>query len=516
MARQIMGRTLGIRAAAVGLTFLGAAANASAQEPCSACQTYRVQYQTVFEDRQVTAYRIGYETVYDERQITTYRPTWETELRERRYTVATPVVETSEREERYTVLKPVYETQVRDASYDVVRTVSETSEREERYIVQRPVMHTEERENRYMVQRPVNETIERDEQYTVMTPVTTYRPVVVDQGGFVDQQIVTPGRATTRMKILPDACVTDPATGQQVFQRGGLNWVREQCPDTVTVNRVWKPNLVTQQVPQVSMVPQVAVRKVPMTVCKMVPEEVVQKYNVQVCQMVPEEQVRKIPVVTYRQITERVPREISVQVCKMVPEEVVQRIPVRTMKTVVEERVEQVPVRVCKQVAELQTIRVPRTIETRTPVTYTYRIPRTIVSRVPIVNPCDPCAAGGVVAMPVVPAAGVMAPLAPAPAPAPSLGTETPVERSAPQKSEPAKAAPNSSTEGTNGSSNGATQKPGIGPEVNVPNNPPAPLGPNDAGSDQQNPGATAPNGVRKLSSEDTTAKLVPLIQPSK
>ena len=111
---------------------------------CDSCQTYRVGYSTVYEDRQMTVYRVEYETVYDQRQVTSYRPVWETQIRESRYMVAKPIYETSEREERYAVQRPVVETRVEDRSYDVVRNVYETSEREERYMVQRPVMETQD------------------------------------------------------------------------------------------------------------------------------------------------------------------------------------------------------------------------------------------------------------------------------------------------------------------------------------------------------------------------------------
>ena len=88
-------------------------ATAAAQcgvEPCGGCSscgqsctTYRLQYSTVYEERQVSAYKVELDTIYQERQVTSYRPVWETQTRERRYTVARPIFETSEREDRYTV-----------------------------------------------------------------------------------------------------------------------------------------------------------------------------------------------------------------------------------------------------------------------------------------------------------------------------------------------------------------------------------------------------------------------------
>jgi hypothetical protein len=53
---------------------------------CDACAqpAYRVECQTVYEERQVTAYRLQEETVYEERQVTRKVPVWETQNRERR------------------------------------------------------------------------------------------------------------------------------------------------------------------------------------------------------------------------------------------------------------------------------------------------------------------------------------------------------------------------------------------------------------------------------------------------
>ena len=121
---------------------------------CGDGQTYRIVYQTVYEQQQVTAYRIEYETVCEERQVTSYKPVWETQVRENRYQGGQADHETAEREEAYTVTRPVYETQFRDASYNRVRIVQETAEREESYTVSRPVYETAEREECYTVRGP--------------------------------------------------------------------------------------------------------------------------------------------------------------------------------------------------------------------------------------------------------------------------------------------------------------------------------------------------------------------------
>ena len=52
-----------------------------------ATQTYRLDFQTVYDERPMTAYRVSYETVYDTQSYTVQRPVWETQTSERRYTV---------------------------------------------------------------------------------------------------------------------------------------------------------------------------------------------------------------------------------------------------------------------------------------------------------------------------------------------------------------------------------------------------------------------------------------------
>jgi len=299
---------------------MAAAAPALAQECCPASsQTYRIEYQTLCEQRQVTAYRIEYETLCEERQVTSYKPVWETAVRENRYTVARPVTETSVREEFYTVQRPVYE--------------------------------TAEREETYTVMKPVYETAYRTEYRTVYQPVTTCQTQYVDQGCFAEQVVLKPGWPSTRLTWQSASCAVDPVTGQTVYQRPGLYWT--QTPGgRYEVQKVWRPNVVAQQVQQTSYVPQTVVQQVPMQVCKYMPEQIVRKVPVQVCRMMTEQQVRKIPVTT----------------CKMV----------------YEERVEQVPYQVCRMVAQQQTISVPHTVEKRIPVTYTYNVPRVVCYRVPL------------------------------------------------------------------------------------------------------------------------------------
>ncbi len=322
---------------------LASAGWAAAQEACllpptAVCgQTYRLVYRTVYEQQQHTAYRVEYETVCEEHPITTYKPVWETAVRENRYTVARPVTETTEREERYTVQRPVYETAERDESYTVMK--------------------------------PVYETAYRTETHTVLRPVTTYRTQYVDQGCYAQQTVLRPALPSTRLTWQRAACTVDPVTGATVYQRPGLYWV--QTPRAVAeVQQVWRPNVVAQQIPQTTYVPQTVAQQVPVQVCKYVPEVV----------------VRKVPV----------------QVCRMVTEQRVQRVPVTTCRMVYEERVEKVPYQVCRMVAEQSTVRVPRVVEKRIPVTYTCNVPRLVCYREPLDACGEPLAQAAVVA-PAVP-----------------------------------------------------------------------------------------------------------------
>ncbi len=291
----------------------------SGYQTCADGQTYRIVYQTVCEQRQVTAYRIEYETVCEQRQVTTYKPVWETTFRENRYTVARPVFETSMREETYTVQRPVYE--------------------------------TAEREERYTVMRPVYETAYRTQYRTVMRPVTTCQTRYIDQGCYSQQVVMKPSLPATRLKWQSAACAVDPITGRTVYQRPGLYWT--QTPrGRYEVQKVWRPNIVAQQVQQTSYVPQTVVEQIPYQVCKYVPQQMVRKVPYRVCRMVTEQRVRKIPV--------------------------------RTCRMVYEERVEQIPYQVCRMVAQQETISVPRVVEKRVPVTYTYNVSRVICYRVPL------------------------------------------------------------------------------------------------------------------------------------
>src|SRR5687768_9822121 len=94
--RSIM--QIAIRLLVVSLMFVSAGALRA--QTCG-CTSYQIVQKVVYDQVPTKAYRLEYETVMEERQITTQRPEWTTEMRERRFTVAKPVTETATREERY-------------------------------------------------------------------------------------------------------------------------------------------------------------------------------------------------------------------------------------------------------------------------------------------------------------------------------------------------------------------------------------------------------------------------------
>src|SRR5262249_5766133 len=136
---------------------------------------------------------------------------------------------------------------------------------------------TAERENRYMVQRPVLETAEREQCSTVCEPQTTYTTRYVDQGCWQEYQVLKPGPICMQPVCIPSKCVVDPCTGLSTYIPATTGFQQVQGPSTVQVNRVWKPNVVAEQIPQTTYVQRVVVQKVPIQVCRYVNEEVVQK-----------------------------------------------------------------------------------------------------------------------------------------------------------------------------------------------------------------------------------------------
>jgi len=388
-----------------------------------ATQTYRLDFQTVYDEQQMTAYRVSYETVYDTQNYTVQKPVWETQTQERRYSVQRPVWETQNREERFTVMKPVYETQIVDRSYDVTRDIVETASREERFTVMKPVYETAMQQQVSVVKRPVYETSEREEAYTVAEPVTQMRTTYSVGSQAIDTvtPVVTPG--ATALGYVPGGYAVNPYNGLMYWQRGGYTWMQSPGMVTNQVNRVYQPTVTPMQVPETTMVNRVVTRKVPVQTVRYVDEQVVQQVPVQTVRMIPEEQVRQVPVQTVRKVVERVENKVPVQTMRMVPEEQVRQVPVQVCKFVTEERVEPVSIQVMKYVTEQRTAQVPRVVEKKVPYTYTVRSPRTVVMRVPL-DPCGnpiPAAVSQTSAVGTAPAAVARPTTAPAPVAPPAL-----------------------------------------------------------------------------------------------
>jgi hypothetical protein len=288
-------------------------------QSCGTVQAYRLSYQTVYDQQQVTAYKTIYETAYEDRQVTTYKPVWET--------------------------------QYRDASYNRVSYMPETAEREEQYTVARQIVETQERTEVSTVLKPVCETSYRTEYRTVMQPVTTCQTQYVDQGQYVEQTVLKPGLPQTKLAWQPAASVTDPVTGAVTYQRAGLYWVQSPA-GRYEVQRVWQPNVVAQQVQQTNYVPQTVAEQVPVQVTRYVPEQVTKVVPYQVCRVVQEPQVRKVQYTTYKQVVERVEQQVPERVCKMVAVQ-------ETVRT---------PRCVEKQVPVTYSVAVPRVVCTRIPI----------------------------------------------------------------------------------------------------------------------------------------------------
>ncbi len=183
-------------------------------------------------------------------------------------------------------------------STNVGQPVWKTSFREVRDKVLRPVWETQYREEQFTVRRPVIETSMRAQPCTAPQAVTTFEPVQLNQGQWVEQLIREPNRPVNRLKWVPAGWNVDPKTGLQYWRPGMLRPVRVELPGRVRTYRVWQPNIVTTPVPTTSYTPRVQTRNVPVQTVRYVTERRVRKVPVQVCRMVEQEIVRQVPVTT--------------------------------------------------------------------------------------------------------------------------------------------------------------------------------------------------------------------------
>jgi len=327
----------------------------------------QVKYLPVSPPIEVTSYKKEVETQYREEQVTTYKTIWETVPQTTR--VARQVPETSVVQEKYRVLKPVWRTEYRDESYEITRYVPETSEREERVIVSRPVLEMEHREITETVRKPVQQTVFQEKRYTVQRPVTTYENRTVDKGGYVDSVKTEPGKTYNRLTWQSGGTHLDPATGQQRYRLPGLYWTPLTGEPKQTVEKVYKPNLVTEQVPVTTFKPETIIEQVPVNITTYQDEQVTRVEPVKVQRVIQEEVVKKIPVTTYKPVVERVEKIVPVQVYRMEEQEVIREIPRTTYKTIFEDQVQEI--QVPRQVKETQVVQKPVQVECWVPSTPT-------------------------------------------------------------------------------------------------------------------------------------------------
>ncbi|HZL87699.1 MAG TPA: hypothetical protein VFB96_04930 [Pirellulaceae bacterium] len=371
-----------------------------AHDCCMPCE--RIVSRVVYEEVPYTACRIEYETVTEQRQVTTQRPVYETEQRVRRYRVAKPVTETATREERFFTLKPVYETEERTREYDVTTWETVTETRQDRVLVSRPVVETQMQERQHVMRKAVQDTVWQDQAYTQMTPVTTMRTQLVDQGSFVDTVNYVPGHSHCCLGWMPRGASTNAVTGETYYRRGGLAWVPRTSPGTYAVSRAYVPNLVAQQVPVTSMMPQTVVQKVPLAVTRYEDEVVTEQVPVTVERMEQCEEIRETPVTYQRPKTEHVVEKIPVQTLRYEREEQVRQVPYTIQRIEYEDREEPYEVKVLRWETETQTIEVP--VQRQKLVEYTaYRlVPRVVTMRLPFDAPM-PVENGAIIRRPALP-----------------------------------------------------------------------------------------------------------------
>lgn len=301
------------------------------------------------------------ETDYTTRDVTTTRPTWTTETRYRESVRRVPVERERMISQTQTVERPVMETayEERAVTETVMRDVTET--RQERYVVQRPVTRTEYRDETVAVDRPVERTVLQPEDVTTYRPVTqaqtVYSPALVP----VQQPATVSGGGSPYLQWQNRGWIADPATGQQVWQRGGLHWVQKNpvvCPGQTS----YMPALVPQQQTSTAYVPEVTRQYKPVTVTETTRQYETRRvpYTVQATEEAVE--VRDVPVTVRKPETVTRVEKVPVNRIRYEQQTVTQQIPVR--ETFYEEVREQEPyeVQVLKDVVETSTEQVPHTV----------------------------------------------------------------------------------------------------------------------------------------------------------
>ncbi|MBQ7813732.1 MAG: hypothetical protein IJ387_04455, partial [Thermoguttaceae bacterium] len=205
------------------------------------------------------------ETEYKEEEITTYETVWDCETRFRDKTTTRQVPETSIKREKVKVERPVWETVEKETTYNVTRYVPETSTQTRTRTALRPVVQTRERKIVETVNQPVVETVMTQRSYVVNRPTTTYRTETRDYGGYETQITAVPGRERCCLRWRCGGDYWDPTTGRTRYRLPGLYWTPTQEPTEYRAQKVYRPNLVSTQVPVTTYTPQTVVENVPTT-----------------------------------------------------------------------------------------------------------------------------------------------------------------------------------------------------------------------------------------------------------
>lgn len=290
------------------------------------------------------------ETEYKEEEITTYETVWDCETRFRDKTTTRQVPETSIKREKVKVERPVWETVEKETTYNVTRYVPETSTQTRTRTALRPVVQTRERKIVETVNQPVVETVMTQRSYVVNRPTTTYRTETRDYGGYETQITAVPGRERCCLRWRCGGDYWDPATGRTRYRLPGLYWTPTQEPTEYRAQKVYRPNLVSTQVPVTTYTPQTVVENVPATRTTYRPVQVERVVSEPTTVYVQETLTEQVPVTTYKPVTERVVKKTPTRVLRMQTTEEIRETPITTYKTVTEVVKEPYVARVARKV----------------------------------------------------------------------------------------------------------------------------------------------------------------------
>jgi len=175
------------------------------------------------------------------------------------------------------------------------------------------------------------------QQYTAMRPVTTMENQTVDAGGYVPQQVVTPGTIQYGLAYQPSPGYTPGPLGLLAYRRrGSVAWVPQVTPPTVQTQMAYRPNYITQQVAKTAYVPQTVQQQVPVQVTRMQNEVVSQRVPIQVTRMENETVTQKVPVQVQRMEAVTETRKIPYTVQRPVTETSTRKVPVKRYRWVTE------------------------------------------------------------------------------------------------------------------------------------------------------------------------------------